>query len=124
MKKLLIAVVVLGLIAVVMNDRAQYFSAYNGLAASSYAIGDWASRNVSTVAPAQFGEELGKQALAQHVHVTQYSIDPTSVHLWAEADVTGTWLLGPYLAMSNGTPFNKAWGSSFVIKRTTTVSYR
>jgi len=123
-RKLLIVVVVLAIAAVVINDGAQYYGAYSGLATSSYLMGDWASRSVSRLTQAQFADELGKQAIAQHIRVTQFSIAPGSVSIWAESDVTGTWLLGPAVALWSGAPIQKAWGSDFVIKRVTTVNYR
>ena len=53
--------------------------------------------------------------LAQHIRVTQFAIDPGSMRIWVETDMTRMWLLGPAIAVWGGTPLQKAWGSTFVI---------
>ena len=123
MKSLLIVVLVLAIAAVLVNDGSQYFSAYNGLSNSSQALAHWASGNISSQTQQQFGAQLEKQAAAQRIRVTQFAIDPASIRIWTETHVTGTWLLGPAIAVWGGTPLQKARGSDFVIKRVTTANY-
>jgi hypothetical protein len=122
-KKLLIVIVALAIIGVVVNDATQYYSAYSGLTTSLYQLSDWATQSATHMPQDQFAQELGKRGEAQHIRVTQFSIEPHAVNIWAESDVTGTWVIGPYVAMSTGTPFNKAMGATFVIKKQATAKY-
>jgi hypothetical protein len=74
--------------------------------------------------PDQLATQLANQAKARDIRITQYALADNSIHIWAEKNVEGTWVLGPYLALAKGTPLAKAWKATFVVKDDGSESFR
>lgn len=104
------------LVAIVLNDGGRWFNAQARLNESTAQVADSASvslRNSTRDAAAQsVVEDAGRHG----IRVTQYGQDPNSLQIWTAADVQGTWVLGPYVALLGGTPFDQAMAAPFVIK--------
>jgi hypothetical protein len=126
MKRVLIIVLFVAVLGVVINDGGKCFNAYNSLGSATDQLLSWASLNANHLPAESFAQELGRQATAEGVRVTQYSLEPQGVHIWTETDVAGTWVLGPYMALAKGSSFEKAWtvNRSFVVKKDAVAPYR
>jgi hypothetical protein len=117
MKRILILVIAVVVVAVIVNDGGRYAQAQVDLRSSTGQVLDQAVVRAkgASEAQAQFGQELAKLAAAQGITVTQFSVSPQTVHIWTSENVVGTWLMGPYVAVAKGTPFNRAFDVPFVI---------
>jgi len=105
-KKILIIVLVVAIAAVFINDVGKFTRARYDLSKatdsiveemSQYALGK--TRNASAVKAA----ELGRQ---QNVEVYQYDQDGEGVHVWTRVLVSGTWVIGPFMAWRAHKPLN------------------
>ena len=123
MTRWLVIGVVLVLLVVGVHDVGMHFAAVSELNSSASLIADWASANAHVVPQQRFATELAKQAAANGTTVTQYALEANEVHLWAQANVTGSWVTGPYLALSRGVPFSQATKSFYVIKTEKSAVY-
>jgi hypothetical protein len=124
MKRWLLVAVVVALIAVGFHDLGRHFNASSDLNASTDAIAGWAANNAHALTQQQFASQLSQQAAANETTVTQYALVANDINLWTEKNVTGTWVIGPYLALSHGVPFREAIHASYVIRREKSVTYQ
>jgi hypothetical protein len=115
MSRYLKIALVVGIIFLIVNDGGRWGQAVIDLRRSTSAVLDQAALSARRQTPAQLGDQLAQQADIQKIRVTQFANTPTGVRIWTEEEVAGTWLLGPYIAMSKGVAFNKAWGMPFTV---------
>ena len=110
--KILIAVAIL---ALVLNDGGRWGQAVIDLRSSTGQVLDQAALTARRSTQTQLATQLAEQAASQRIRVTQYAMTPAGIRIWTEEDVQGTWVVGPYFALSRGVPFAKAWSSPFVV---------
>jgi hypothetical protein len=122
MRWLLIGIVLI-LVIVALHDGGKHFNATSDLNTSTDVIAGWASVNAHAMPQQQFATEIAEQAAANETTVTQYTLEPQQIHLWTEMTVTGTWVIGPYFAMSRGVPLREAIGANYVIRKEKIADY-
>jgi hypothetical protein len=116
MKRWLKIALAVGVLAVILNDGGRWGQAVIDLRNSTGTVLDQAALTARRMSQVQLGDELGQQATIAGIRVTQFATTPSGgVHVWTEEDVSGTWLLGPYIAMAHGVPFSKAWQTPFPV---------
>jgi hypothetical protein len=116
MIRLLKIVIVLVIVAVLVNDGGRYAQSVIDLRSSTGQVLDQAVTHTRGVSQAEFANTLAALAATQRIRVTQFGTSPTAVHIWTEEDVYGTWLIGPYLAIARGIPFDRAFATPVVVK--------
>jgi hypothetical protein len=101
---------------VFLNDVGRWVNAQSRLNESSAQLAEWAATNVRESNPSVGGPVVVAEGAKLGVRVVQYDSDANTVRVWSSVDVPGTWLVGPYVAVTSGTPLDKAIGSSFVVR--------
>lgn len=104
MKKTLITVLVIAVVATLVNDIGRYGKAYYDVGvigtdtANTMALGSKeASRDANAQAAAAY-------AVSRGATVYMYDQDEKLVHVWVEMPVNGTWLLHRVMAAQAGEP--------------------
>ncbi|MDR3686734.1 MAG: hypothetical protein P4L93_07255 [Coriobacteriia bacterium] len=124
MKRVLIIIFWLAVVALILNDGGRYAQAVIDLHRSTGQVLDSAVLGAPKETQAQLGAQIGALATTQGIRVTQFASDPSGVTLWTEEDVQGTWVIGPYVAMSHGVPFRQALTTPIVVKYQATEALR
>ena len=115
MKRMLKILLVAGVLALILNDGGRWAQAVVDLRSSTGQVLDQTALAVRHTSQPQLANLLAQQASAQGIRVTQYALTPTGVRIWTEETVSGTWVVGPYLALSRGIPFSRAFSAPFVV---------
>lgn len=115
MKRILWILFLVAVLAVVFNDGGRWFNGRQNLADATSQLGAWASTNLSAQTRNEAANAIAQRAAQGGITVYQYGQDPSGVQIWTETDVNGTWVIGPYLALVKGTPFQQALHSPLVI---------
>jgi len=123
-KRVLIIVFWIAVVALILNDGGRYAQAVIDLHTSTGQVLDSAALGAAKQTQAQLGAQIGALASTQGIRVTQFASGPTGVTLWTEEDVNGTWVIGPYLALSHGVPFKQAFTTPFTVKYEATEALR
>jgi hypothetical protein len=123
-KRTLLILLVVAVVAVVINDGGRYARATIDLHNSTSQILDSAVLGASHMSQQQLAQQIGNLAATQQIHVVQFASGPDGVTLWTEEDVPGTWVLGPYLAMTRGVSYKQAWATPFAVKYQATQALR
>lgn len=104
MKKILITVLVVAVVATLVNDIGRYAKAYYDVGivgtdtADNIALGSkLTGRDPNAKAAAAY-------AAARGATVYMYDQDEETVHVWVEMPVAGTWLMRRAMAWQNGEP--------------------
>ena len=124
MKRVLIIVFWLAIVALILNDGGRYGQAVIDLHTSTGQVLDSAALGAAKQTQAQLGAQIGALAATQGIRVTQFAAGPTGVTLWTEEDVKGTWVIGPYVAMARGVPFKQAFATPLTVKYEATEALR
>jgi hypothetical protein len=124
LKRILIIVFWVAVVALILNDGGRYAQSVIDLRTSSRSVLDKAALGSAKQTQAQLGQQIGTLAAAQGIRVTQFASGPGSLTLWTEEDVAGTWVIGPYLAVSRGVPVQQALATPFTIKYEATAALR
>jgi hypothetical protein len=124
MKRILGIVVLVAILALILNDGGRWFNAKSQLRTATSELSGWASTSARVVGRDKAAQELVNQATIRGVRVSQYGQDDNGIQIWTEQDVRGTWLLGPYIALSKGVPANQAMGHAFVVHDYAQAQYR
>lgn len=101
---------------VFLNDVGRWVNAQSKLNESTAQLAEWAALNVQTQSRDAGALLVSSEGAKQGVRVYQYDQDQTSVRIWSSADVPGTWVIGPYVAVTKGTPIDQALGVPFVVR--------
>ena len=101
--------IAVAVVALILNDGGRWAQSTIELRNATGAVLDQAVIVARHSDQAQLSDYLAQQAAIQGIRVTQFAMEPTGLHIWSNEDVKGTWVIGPYLAMSKGVPFAKAW---------------
>lgn len=118
LKKILVWGIVLMVLATAINDVGRYFGTWSSLDS----FGKDAAENVSTLAGQPDGrDKAGRLAMelatAEGYRLYGFDVQGSTVTLWLEADVTGTWVAGPFSAYRNGErDFSKLWEIPLVVR--------
>jgi hypothetical protein len=101
---------------VFLNDAGRWVNAQSRLNESTAELAQWTATNVRNDSPAAGSAIVTAEGARRGVRVYQYDSDQTTLEVWSSADVPGTWVVGPYLAVMKGTPVDKAFGATFAVK--------
>jgi len=124
MKKLVVALLFIAVLAILANDGGRVFVAKSKLKADTGTLASWAENNAGSMTREQAATQLVERANQIGVRITQYGQDADGVKIWTERDVTGLWVLGTYKATLDGVPLRQALGRSIVIKDYVETQYR
>ena len=116
MSRILKVAIVLAILALIVNDGGRWAQGTIDLHTSTGQVLDQAALTARRFTQTQIAGQLGQLAAAQKIRVTQFATTPSGIHIWAEEDVSGTWLLGPYLAVNAGVPLAKSWSTPIILK--------
>ena len=116
MKKLFPLLIALLILATFANDLVRYLSAQTALRNGTNDLVTWAAANGRGVPRDQIATALVTQAAKDDIRVYQYGQTDVSMQIWTEADVKGTWVVGPYIAVIHGVPLKSAFKTPFVIR--------
>lgn len=108
MKKLIVAALVLGVVAAVVNDGARYLATLYVLEEGTQAVADAAAvaAREDRRSSQPGGREAVRLAAERGFAVYGYDADETSVRVWTKDEVEGTWVAGPFLAWRAGRPLS------------------
>jgi hypothetical protein len=98
MKTLLKILLVIVLAVVIINEVGRYAQAGEKLNDVTNEVAEWAQNNADDKGSAKAGTAVATMAAAQGVTVTAYGQDGTTVTIYTQAPVEGSWVVGPFLA--------------------------
>ncbi len=98
MKTLLKILLVIAIAVVIINEVGRYAQAGENLNDTTNLLVDWAENNAREMGQAKAGAQLAAMAQQEGVVVTAYGQDGTTFTLYTQAPVTGSWVVGPFLA--------------------------
>ena len=124
MKRVLIIVFWVAIVVLILNDGGRYAQGVIDLHNSTGQVLDSAALGAAKESQAQLGTQIGALASTQGIRVTQFASDLTSVTLWTEEDISGTWVIGPYVAITHGVPFREALTKPLTVKYQATEAVR
>ena len=124
MRRLLTIALVIALMAIVVNDASHYFLAYVDLRNSTDELADSVASVAGSVQADRLGQKIADLAAGLKIRVTRYAMTPGQITLWTQENATGTWLLGPYLALRQGVPLEQALHTPIVITYVATAGLR
>ena len=107
---------VLIVLAVIVNDGGRWGQATIDLRGSTGSVLDKATLSARRVSQAELVNQMSQEAAIQGIRVTQFQPTSTGLHIWTEEDVWGTWVVGPYIAMSRSVPFSEAFKTPFTVR--------
>jgi hypothetical protein len=110
-------VLAIALALIFLNDASRWVNAQSRLNETTAEIAQWAALNVHDQTRDRGAQLVAAEAARRGVQVYQYDQDPTTVRVWSSVDVPGTWVVGPYVAVTTGgIPADKAFGVPFVVR--------
>lgn len=124
MKKLLLALLFVAVLAVFANDGGRLFFAHNKLRADTRTLAAWAADNGGRLPRDEVAAKLVEQADLLDLRVTQYGQDENGIQIWTASDVSGLWVIGTYTATLDGTPLKTAWGHPITITEHSAAQFR
>ena len=124
MNRIIKILIVAAIVALILNDGGRWAQAVIDLRGSTGQVLDQAALTARRSSQTQLADQLAQAAAIQQIRVSQYALTPTGVRIWTEEDVSGTWVVGPYMALSRGVPFAKAFGIPFVVSYAAEVPTR
>jgi len=116
MRKAIGIALVIAVALVFLNDVGRWVNAQSQLNESTAKLADWASANVHATTRDAGAQIVTTQGAKTGVRVYQYDQDQNTLRIWSSADVLGTWVVGPYVAVTRGTPMDQALSVPFVVK--------
>ena len=124
MKRILIIVFWVAVVALILNDGGRYAQGVIDLRTSTGRVLDHAALGAAKLTQAQLAQQIGALAATQEIRVTQFATGPDGLTIWTEEDVKDTWVIGPYLAVNRGVPIRQALATPFTIKYRATEALR
>lgn len=107
---------VVAVAVVFLNDVGRWVNAQSRLNESTAQLAEWAATNVRETSPSAGRPIVVAEGARRGVRVVQYDSDQNTLRVSSSADVPGSWIVGPYVAVTHGTPLDKAMGSVFVVR--------
>lgn len=124
-KKILIWAIVIGVFATAINDASKYFSGWQ----TADAAADSAATAAAVVARKNHDRnrawvEVYNAAAAAGAVAENVQLDEERAKAWVRVDVTGTWVLGPFLQISAGNfDIDTWWKTPIVIHSNSQALY-
>ena len=117
-KRLVIAGLVVLVVAALINDIGKYLSGYYGLDKVTRATAAEAASVAKHSAADSRAPGLAAMAYATQNGVEVYGFDQSNGRctVWTRANVAGTWVWGPVLAVTAGKPYSQWWSTPVPIK--------
>jgi hypothetical protein len=101
---------------VFLNDAGRWVNAQSRLNENTAQLAQWTATNVRDDSPEAGSPIVTAEGAKRGVRVYQYDSNQNTVEIWSSAEVPGTWVVGPYLAVMKGTPVDQAFGATFAVK--------
>jgi hypothetical protein len=101
---------------VFLNDAGRWVNAQSRLNESTAQLAEWAATNLHEQNRDQAALSVAGEGAKSGVKVYQYDQDQTTVRVWSSAEVSGTLVVGPYIAVSKGTPLKQAFDIPLVVR--------
>jgi len=117
-KRLVIAGLVVLVVAALINDIGKYLTGYYSLdnvtRATATEAASAAKRNLADTS----ASGLAAMAFAKQNDLEVYGFDQSNGRctVWTRANVVGTWVWGPVLAVMAGKPYSQWWSAPVPIK--------
>jgi Flp pilus assembly protein TadG len=115
-RKTVVIVLVIALVAVVANDVFRYAQAQQRLRDTTYDLARWAAENAPSASREAIANNLVTQAGPAGVTVTMYGQTDTGVQVWTQAEVPGLIVAGGLVNLMQGVPLNRALSDPVKIK--------
>jgi hypothetical protein len=110
-------VLAIALALIFLNDAGRWVNAQSRLNEATAELAQWAALNVHDQTRDRGSQLVAAEAARRGVQVYRYDQDLTTVRIWSSVAVPGTWVVGPYVAVTtNRAPLNKAFGVPFVVR--------
>jgi hypothetical protein len=116
MRKLVLTVIVIGLLAVAAHDIWRFAARQNVLSDVSLDVTRWAGESATNMSQEAIAAEIVRQAAQQDVRIARYEQTDAVVRVWAETDVWGTWVAGTVMNMAQGKSFSEAREAPLVLR--------
>jgi hypothetical protein len=107
---------VVAIALVFLNDAGRWVNAQSKLNESTAQLAEWAATNLAGKNRDAAAPLVGAEGAKRGLTVYQYDQDQNTVRIWGSVEVSGTWVIGPYVAITHGMPFEKALGVPFVVR--------
>jgi hypothetical protein len=120
MRTLLIITLVVALIAVFVNDGGRYSNTKYDLGTVTEDVADLVANSAGGKTRDQAAAIAAAMALKNGFKVYQYDQDKQGIRVWTEGIVSGTWVLGPFMAWRAGKPL----GTPLVVRDYAASGYR
>ena len=115
-RKTIVIVLVIALVAVVANDVFRYAQAQQRLRDTTYDLARWAAENAPSASRDAIAKDLVAQAGPSGVTVTMYGQTDTGVQVWTQAEVPGLIVAGGLVNLLRGVPLGEAMSTPVTIK--------
>jgi hypothetical protein len=115
MRRIVKIVVVVAIVALIVNDGGRLGRGVVHLRTSTTDVLNATTESAAGAGQQRVVDELSAQASARQISVTRYSITAGNIHIWTQEEVSGTWIVGPVIALQHGTAFSQAWSVPIVI---------
>jgi hypothetical protein len=117
MKRLLVIVFVVAILAVGLNDVSRWAAAQRNLTGVTQDLATRAADELDNkLSRDQIAADIAQVGAAQGVTVYQYDQSAQGVAVWTQTSVTKTIVLGPGMALLAGVPFKDAKTAPYVIR--------
>ncbi len=114
-KRFIVALLVVAVIAIAANDTWRYLGATQAMREASFALAQWAGQNAASLTRDQAAGELAAQAQAAGVRLVMYDQKDGRARIWVEKDVEGTIVAGTVNSLLVGESFGVAVQKPLVI---------
>jgi hypothetical protein len=117
MKRLLVVVFVVAILAVGLNDLSRWASAQRTLTGVTQDLATRAAGELGNkMSRDQIAADIAQLGASQGVTVYQYDQTAQGVSVWTQTSVTKTIVLGPGMALLAGVPFKDAKTAPYMIR--------
>lgn len=124
MKRFVLSVIVLALLAVVVNDGGRYLRSYSDLNLETKNLASWATINARDLAAQEAFNALAQRAEPKGVAIVRYDSDGHRFQFSTQTNVSGTWVVGTVMAMRQGVPLREARNTPIAIYRNVEATFQ
>jgi hypothetical protein len=107
---------VVAIALVFLNDAGRWVNSQSRLNESTAQLAEWAATNLAGKSRDAAAQIVSAEGTKYGMQVYQYDQDQSTVRIWSAVDVPGTWVIGPYVAITKGTPVDQSLGAPFVVR--------
>jgi len=115
MRRFIVAILVIGVLALAASDAWRIVSAQRTLRDTTFDLTGWAAEHAAETDRDTVARELANQAAPAGVRVTQYGQTEIDVQVWTEIDVTGTVVAATVANMVLGKSYAEAQAAPLVL---------